>query len=285
MQLANQEAQRFNHEYVGPEHILLGVIKEGTGVGINVLNNLNIDPRKIRTRLEASIQSGPEMVTMGKLPMTPNAKKLIEFAMEEQTSLQHNYIGSEHLVLALMRLEDHFATELLRNETTFELAREEVLQLLGSGEPTKDEKRNNSKRSDVGKLCEQIQSLSHGDRIRALKQLWSEGKVKEETPPLTTVINSCSRNGEVVQIDIGITNISLDAYIITGYEYSLASHLGGGTCYLYSKPGESQRLQIEIHTDDHEGTISLMGYDPMRGIPNNLGKKILSIPLRVDESS
>src|SRR5207249_4908022 len=79
MQLANQEAQRFNHEYIGTEHILLGLVKEGSGVAANVLKNLDIDLRKIRLVVEKIVQSGPDMVTMGKLPQTPRAKKVIEY--------------------------------------------------------------------------------------------------------------------------------------------------------------------------------------------------------------
>ncbi len=67
MALANQEAQRFNHEYIGTEHILLGLVKEGSGVGANVLKNLDIDLRKVRLEVEKLVKSGPEMVTMGKL--------------------------------------------------------------------------------------------------------------------------------------------------------------------------------------------------------------------------
>ena len=87
MQLANQEAQRFNHEYIGTEHILLGLVKEGSGVAANVLKNLDVDLRKIRLEVEKLVQSGPDMVTMGKLPQTPRAKKVIEYALEEAREL------------------------------------------------------------------------------------------------------------------------------------------------------------------------------------------------------
>jgi len=83
MALANQEAQRFNHEYIGTEHILLGLVKEGSGVGANVLKNLDVDLRKVRLEVEKLVKSGPDMVTMGKLPQTPRAKKVIEYAIEE----------------------------------------------------------------------------------------------------------------------------------------------------------------------------------------------------------
>ena len=99
MQLANQEAQRFNHEYIGTEHILLGLVKEGSGVAANVLKNLDVDLRKIRLEVEKLVQSGPEMVTMGKLPQTPRAKKVIEYSMEEARNLNHNYVGTEHILL------------------------------------------------------------------------------------------------------------------------------------------------------------------------------------------
>jgi ATP-dependent Clp protease ATP-binding subunit ClpC len=78
MQLANQEAQRFNHEYIGTEHMLLGLVKEGTGVAANVLKNLDVDLRKIRLEVEKLVQSGPEMVTMGKLPQTPQSHRILD---------------------------------------------------------------------------------------------------------------------------------------------------------------------------------------------------------------
>ena len=114
MALANQEAQRFNHEYIGTEHILLGLVKEGSGVGANVLKHLGIDLRKVRLEVEKLVKSGPDMVTMGKLPQTPRAKKVIEYAIEEARSLNHNYVGTEHLLLGLLRDPDGFGGRLLR---------------------------------------------------------------------------------------------------------------------------------------------------------------------------
>ena len=103
IQLANQEAQRFNHEYVGTEHVLLGLISEGSGLAYTVLNKLEIDLRKVRIEVEKLVQSGPEMVTMGKLPHTPRVKEVLEYAMKESRNLNHNYIGTEHLLLGLTR--------------------------------------------------------------------------------------------------------------------------------------------------------------------------------------
>src|ERR1051326_4936836 len=133
MQLANQEAQRFNHEYIGTEHILLGLVKEGSGVAANVLKNLDIDLRKIRLEVEKIVQTGSgEMVSMGKLPHTPRAKKVIEYSIEEARNLNHNYVGTEHLLLGLLREQEGVAAQVLMNlGLRLEDVREEVLNLLG----------------------------------------------------------------------------------------------------------------------------------------------------------
>ena len=134
MQLANQEAQRFNHEYIGTEHVLLGLIKEGSGVAANVLKNLDVDLRKIRLEVEKLVQSGPDMVTMGKLPQTPRAKKVIEYSMEEARNLNHNYVGTEHILLGLLREQEGVAAQVLMNlGLKLEEVRDEVLNLLGHG--------------------------------------------------------------------------------------------------------------------------------------------------------
>jgi len=134
MQLANQEAQRFNHEYIGTEHVLLGLVKEGSGVAANVLKNLDVDLRKIRLEVEKLVQSGPEMVTVGKLPQTPRAKKVIEYSMEEARNLNHSYVGTEHILLGLLREQEGVAAQVLMNlGLKLEDVREEVLNLLGHG--------------------------------------------------------------------------------------------------------------------------------------------------------
>src|SRR5262245_51751776 len=103
IQLANQEAQRFNHEYIGTEHILLGLVKEGSGVAAKVLKNLGLDLHKIRLEIEKILQRGRDMVTMEKRPPTPRANTVIEYAIEEARQFNHNYVGTEHLLLGLLR--------------------------------------------------------------------------------------------------------------------------------------------------------------------------------------
>ena len=102
MALANQEAQRFQPRiHRDRAHSCLAWSKEGSGVGANVLKNLDVDLRKVRLEVEKLVKSGPDMVTMGKLPQTPRAKKVIEYAIEEARNLNHNYVGTEHLLLGL----------------------------------------------------------------------------------------------------------------------------------------------------------------------------------------
>ena len=104
MGLARQEDQRFNHQCIGTEHILLGLIQEGSGVAANVLRNLDIDLDKIRREIEKIVKAGPAVVTMGQLSFTPRAKKVLELAVEEANSLGHNaraLIARRHLNLSL----------------------------------------------------------------------------------------------------------------------------------------------------------------------------------------
>jgi ATP-dependent Clp protease ATP-binding subunit ClpC len=133
MNFARQEAQRFNHEYLGTEHILLGLIKEGDGVAAHVLKNMGIDMTKIRMEIEKIVKTGPSMVTMGQLPFTQMAKKVLELSMEEASSLSHNYIGTEHLLLGLIKENEGIAAQVLTNlGVKLEDVREEVLDFLGA---------------------------------------------------------------------------------------------------------------------------------------------------------
>jgi ATP-dependent Clp protease ATP-binding subunit ClpC len=139
MVLANQEAQRFNHEYIGTEHLFLGLVKEGSGVGATVLRNLGIDIRKVRIEVEKMVKSGPNVVSLGKLPQTPRVKRVIEYAIEEARSLNHNYIGTEHLLLGLLRETEGIAAQVMLNlGVNLEDVRDEVLNILSPGVSDKD---------------------------------------------------------------------------------------------------------------------------------------------------
>ena len=134
--LAKEEAKRFNHDYIGTEHILLGLVREGEGVAAAVLASFGLSPDKIRLEVEKLVQPGPTTVVSGDLPFTPKAKKVIELAMEEARALGHNYIGTEHLLLGLIREGEGVASQVLVNlGLELEKVREEVMNLLGSEIP------------------------------------------------------------------------------------------------------------------------------------------------------
>ena len=115
IQLANQEAMRLQQEYIGTEHILLGLINEGSGVAVEVLKSLDVNLRMIRLEVEKIVQDGPDTVTMEKTPHTPRCKKVIEFAMDESRGLGDNHVGTEHLLLGLLREREGVACHVLLN--------------------------------------------------------------------------------------------------------------------------------------------------------------------------
>ncbi len=134
MALANQEAQRFNHEYIGTEHLLLGLALERSGVGAMVMKNLGVDLARLRAEVEKLVKPGPNMVAMDKLPETPRAKRAVEYAVEEARALNHNYVGTEHLLLGLLRESDGVAAQVLMNlGLKLEDVRQEVLNLVAAG--------------------------------------------------------------------------------------------------------------------------------------------------------
>lgn len=131
MGFARQEADRLGHDYIGSEHILLGLVKEGSGVAANVLENLDVDLEKVRTEVESEVKRGPGS-PKGQVPFSPRAKKVLEYAMEEARGLDHNYVGSEHLLLGLLRDEEGVACRVLKSlGVIVEDVRQEVMELLG----------------------------------------------------------------------------------------------------------------------------------------------------------
>jgi ATP-dependent Clp protease ATP-binding subunit ClpC len=134
--LAKEEAKRFNHDYIGTEHILLGLVREGEGVAAVVLQKMGLSLQQIRLEIEKIVKPGPSTVISGDIPFTPKAKKAIELSGEEARSLGHNYIGTEHLLLGLIREGEGVASQVLLNlGVDLERARQEVIELLGSATP------------------------------------------------------------------------------------------------------------------------------------------------------
>jgi ATP-dependent Clp protease ATP-binding subunit ClpA len=137
LQMAREEAARLHHEYVGTEHILLALIREGEGIAAAALTNLNVDLEEIRQRIEDTVKRGKATAKAGPdLPYTSRAKKVLEFAMSEARELNHTYVGTEHLLLGVLREEKGIGALVLTEAgITLERAREEVLRLLGTEMP------------------------------------------------------------------------------------------------------------------------------------------------------
>lgn len=133
VQLANQEASKFNHSYIGTEHILLGLLNEGSGTAIEAMKNLGVNLRRLRSQVQKLILRSAEPASPGgKLPQTPRTRKAIENAMEECRKLKHMHVGTEHLLLGLLREEECVASQLLANHRLcLDQVREEIVALQG----------------------------------------------------------------------------------------------------------------------------------------------------------
>ena len=152
MVLASQEAQRLKREYIGTEHVLLGLVEDGSGVAADVLKSFGLDSRKLRRGVEELIAGGPEADTMGKLPQTPRTKNVIMFAIEEARKLDHKHVGTEHLLLGLLREPEGMAVRVLANVgIQLDKVRKEVLLVIGaSAEAAEGTPREDVDRSDTG---------------------------------------------------------------------------------------------------------------------------------------
>ena len=116
MALANQEAQRLDHDYIGTEHILLGLVKEGSGVGVQVLKNLGVDLEELPAEVKKMLKPGQEIDTSEKMLQILQSKEAIEMAIEEAKMLKLNYVGTEHILLGLLRMKECAAAQLLMNK-------------------------------------------------------------------------------------------------------------------------------------------------------------------------
>jgi len=202
---ARQEATRFNHEYIGTEHLLLGLVREGTGVAANVLHNLDVDIKKIRLEVEKMVQSGPELVTKGQLPFTPRAKKVLELSNEEARSLGQNYIGTEHILLGLLREQDGVAAHVLTNlGLSLEDVRSEVLNIIGPDAEVDEEKGQGQRKRGKSKTPA-LDSFG-----RDLTQLARQGKLDpvigrvNEIERVITVLSRRTKNNPVLLGEAGV---------------------------------------------------------------------------------
>src|SRR5437868_6852379 len=146
LQLARKEADRFNHNYVGTEHLLLGLIKLGQGVAVNVLQKMGLDLETVRMEVEKQVGSGPETKMVGNVPYTPRVKKVLALAGKEAKALNHSYVGTEHILLGLLREGEGVAARVLKSlEIDIERTRNEILKELdpnftpAEGEPESEQ--------------------------------------------------------------------------------------------------------------------------------------------------
>jgi len=181
--ISNNEAQRFCQEYIAPEHVLLGLLKADPGTGANALKALQVDLRSLRLHLERLCSRGEIAETRGKIPQTPKVRRVIEHAINEARNLGHNYVGSEHLLLGLLREPDTPAAEALRSfGVTLEAARAQICKLLdGSAWP--------AEYSSTGPLASTIKELltTHDQALREISKEVSECIERGETDKIAAL--------------------------------------------------------------------------------------------------
>ncbi len=217
IKLAKKEAQRLNHNYLGTEHVLLGLLKLGQGIAVNVLRNLNLDYETIKAEVEKLVGFGPEIQVYGDPALTGKVKKVFEFANEEAASLNHNYVGTEHLLLALLRQTDGVAAQVLENlNINLKDVRKEVLKELetfnlqlppmgmaGSG-PTSTGGKAQDKQTSMDKMPA-LKAYGHD-----LTELCKEGKLdpvigrKEEVERLILILCRRRKNNPVLIGEAGV---------------------------------------------------------------------------------
>src|SRR5918997_479517 len=179
LQMAREEAARLHHEYVGTEHILLGLIREGEGVAAAVLTNLNVDLEDIQQKIEETVKKGKAAAAAGPdLPYTSRAKKVLELAMTEARELNHSYVGTEHLLLGLLREEKGIAAQVLTDAgVNLEQSRAETLRLLGSDMPQASAGGSSSQPSSAPKSEKKSKTPALDHFCRDLTQLAAEGQL------------------------------------------------------------------------------------------------------------
>jgi len=219
IKLAKKEAQRLNHNYLGTEHVLLGLLKLGQGIAVNVLRNLNLDYETVRAEVERLVGFGPEIQVYGDPALTGKVKKVFEFANEEAAALNHNYVGTEHLLLALLRQTDGVAAQVLENlNVNLKDIRKEVLKELETFNLQLPPMGTSSSITPTGaKPGEKVAPGATADKLPALRayghdltELCREGKLdpvigrKEEVERLILILCRRRKNNPVLIGEAGV---------------------------------------------------------------------------------
>jgi len=171
--LANREANKLHHDYIGTKHILLGLIMSDENItAVRVLKNLGLDLSKIQAEVEKEIEQGLEVTTTNKLPQTPRAKKVVEYAMEESRGLNHNYVGTEHILLGLIHESEGLAAEVLtRLGLTLEMTQNEVKRLLSDATTTEVKTETEPEPEQPPVVHQKYQGVSKSDFWEFIEEL------------------------------------------------------------------------------------------------------------------
>jgi ATP-dependent Clp protease ATP-binding subunit ClpC len=201
--LARKEADRFNHNYVGTEHILLGLIKLGQGVAVNVLGKLGLDLETVRLQVEQQVGSGPETKMVGNIPYTPRVKKVLALASKEAKALNHSYVGTEHILLGLLREGEGVAAQVLRNlDVNLDKARNEILKELDPNFSSNEEEEEEDSEpvTPDGKNEEDPKKKKKNEKTPALRAFGRDLTELAQKGEMDPVIGRTEEIARVIQI-------------------------------------------------------------------------------------
>jgi len=163
--LARQEAVRLHHDYIGTEHLLLGLVKEGEGVAAVVLTNLGVNTEDLRRAVENAVDIGSETLVLGEVPLNQEARSCLNYALDEARKMNHTYIGTEHLLLGLLREERGVACQILQSlGMDIELVRNETTRLLG-GEKGPGQQKSRTKTPSLDYFSRDLTQLAREDKL------------------------------------------------------------------------------------------------------------------------
>ncbi|MEW6008736.1 MAG: ATP-dependent Clp protease ATP-binding subunit [Candidatus Omnitrophota bacterium] len=197
--LSKEEARRFNHDYIGTEHILLGLIREGEGVAAAVLQKLGLSLETIRIEVEKLVQPGPTTQILGDIPFTPRAKKVLELAAEEARALGHNYIGTEHMLLGLIREGEGVASQVLLNlGLDLNRVRNEIMGILGSSVPGFDQPHGKGKTPALDAFGRDLTALAQENKLDPVIDR------KDEIERVIQILSRRTKNNPVLLGEAGV---------------------------------------------------------------------------------
>jgi ATP-dependent Clp protease ATP-binding subunit ClpC len=222
--LARKEADRFNHNYVGTEHLLLGLIKLGQGVAVNVLQKMGLDLETVRMEVEKQVGSGPETKMVGNIPYTPRVKKVLALAGKEAKSLNHSYVGTEHILLGLLREGEGVAARVLKNlEVDIERTRNEILKELDPNfTPPESEQEPQQEQTRGGKEVKTPALRAFGRDLTELAKKGEIDPVIGRTSEIERVIQVLCRRTKNNPVLIGEAGVGKTA-IVEGLAQEIAS--------------------------------------------------------------